>query len=38
MDMVRVHVGYNVGLLDRDSSDNSVIKTSGINFGAAFLF
>ena len=39
MDMIRVHVGYNQGLLNRNNdSDGSVIKTSGVNFGVAYLF
>ena len=38
MDMIRVHVGYNAGLLDRNSSDNTTTKTSGLNFGVAYLF
>ena len=39
MDMVRVSVGYNQGLLNRNNdSDGSVIKTSGVNFGVAYLF
>ena len=38
MDMIRVSVGYNQGLLDRDNNDNSTIKTSGVNFGVAYLF
>ena len=37
-DMVRVNVGYNIGLLDRDKSDNTTLKTSGLHFGVGFLF
>lgn len=38
MDMVRAYVGYNIGLLDRNSNDNAVLKASGVNFGVAYLF
>ena len=38
MDMVRAYVGYNIGLLDRNTSDNAVLKASGVNFGVAYLF
>ena len=39
MDMVRAFVGYNQGLLNRNNdTDGSVIKTSGVNFGVAYLF
>lgn len=38
MDLIRVSVGYNVGLVDRDANDNSSLKTSGIHFGVAYLF
>ena len=39
MDMVRAFVGYNQGLLNRNNdADGSVIKTSGLNFGVAYLF
>ena len=38
MDMIRVHVGYNAGLLDRNSNDNATTKATGINFGVAYLF
>ena len=38
MDMVRVSVGYNAGLLDRNSSDNVTTKASGLHFGVAYLF
>jgi len=38
MDMVRVNVGYNLGLLDRNSSDNTETKASGLHFGVAYLF
>ena len=38
MDMVRVQIGYNIGLLNRNnSSDGTAIKTSGVNFGEAHL-
>ena len=36
--MVRAYVGYNIGLLDRNTSDNAVLKASGVNFGVAYLF
>ena len=39
MDMVRVQIGYNLGLLNRNNdSDGTAIKTSGVNFGVAYLF
>ena len=39
MNMVRAFVGYNQGLLNRNNnSDGKVIKTSGLNFGVAYLF
>ena len=39
MDMVRVRIGYNLGLLNRNNdSDGTAIKTSGVNFGVAYLF
>lgn len=39
MEMVRAFVGYNQGLLNRNNdADGSVIKTSGVNFGVAYLF
>ncbi|MBR5925342.1 MAG: PorT family protein [Bacteroidales bacterium] len=39
MDMIRAFVGYNQGLLNRNNdADGSVIKTSGVNFGVAYLF
>lgn len=39
MNMVRAFVGYNQGLLNRNNdSDGNVIKTSGLNFGVAYLF
>ena len=38
VDMIRVSVGYNFGLLDRDSDDSNVFKTSNLNFGVAYLF
>ena len=39
VDMIRVTFGYNQGLLNRNNdSDGSVIKTSGMNFGVAYLF
>lgn len=38
MDMVRAYVGYNIGLLDRNTNDNAVLKASGVNFGVAYLF
>lgn len=38
MNMVRAFVGYNLGLLDRYNNDNATVKTSGVNFGVAYLF
>lgn len=39
MDMVRVQIGYNLGLLNRNNdSDGTAIKTQGLNFGFAYLF
>ena len=38
MNMVRAFVGYNQGLLDRYNDDNTTVKTSGVNFGVAYLF
>ncbi|MCR4571948.1 MAG: PorT family protein [Bacteroidales bacterium] len=39
MDMIRVQIGYNLGLLNRNNdSDGTAIKTSGVNFGVAYLF
>ncbi len=38
MDMIRAFVGYNQGLLDRWNNDNATVKTSGVNFGVAYLF
>lgn len=38
VDMIRVTVGYNYGLLNRDSADNYTGKNSGVNFGVAYLF
>ncbi|MBR4822117.1 MAG: hypothetical protein IKZ71_03115, partial [Bacteroidales bacterium] len=38
MDMVRAYVGYNIGLLDRNTADDAVLKASGVNFGVAYLF
>ena len=38
MNMVRAFVGYNQGLLDRYNDDNTTVKTSGLNFGVAYLF
>ena len=39
MDMVRAFVGYNQGLLNRNNdADGDVVKTSGLNFGVAYLF
>ena len=38
VDMIRVTIGYDLGLLDRDSSDNGKIKSSNLNFGVAYLF
>ncbi len=38
MDMIRVSVGYNLGLLDRNANDNFTDKTSGVHFGVAYLF
>ena len=38
VDMIRVTVGYNYGLIDRHSADDTKINTSNINFGVAYLF
>ena len=39
MDMIRAFVGYNQGLLNRNNdADGDVVKTSGLNFGVAYLF
>ena len=38
VDMIRVSVGYNMGLLDRDSDDSYKVTTSNFNFGVAYLF
>lgn len=38
MDLVRVSVGYNYGLLDRDANDSFSDKCSGVHFGVAYLF
>ncbi len=38
MDLVRVSVGYNVGILDRNSADDTTTKASGYHFGVAYLF
>ncbi len=37
-DLIRVSFGYNLGLLDRDSSDDTTTKASGLHFGVAYLF
>ena len=36
--MIRVTVGYNMGLLDRDSDSDYKVTTSNINFGVAYMF
>ena len=38
VEMVRVSVGYNFGLLDRDSDEDTKVTTSNLNFGVAYLF
>ena len=38
VDMIRVTVGYNMGLLDRDSDSDYKVTTSNINFGVAYMF
>ena len=38
VDMIRVSVGYNYGLIDRHSADDTKVNTSNINFGVAYLF
>lgn len=38
VDMIRVTVGYNMGLLDRNSDSDYKVTTSNINFGVAYLF
>lgn len=38
VDMIRVSVGYNMGLLDRNSDSDYKLTTSNINFGVAYLF
>ena len=38
VDMIRVTVGYNMGLLDRNSDSDYKTTTSNINFGVAYLF
>lgn len=38
MDMIRVSVGYNMGMLDRNSADDTTTKASGYHFGVAYLF
>lgn len=38
VDMIRVSVGYNMGLLDRNSDSDYKVTTSNINFGVAYLF
>ena len=38
VDMLRVSVGYNLGLLDRYDGDAAKVKRSGVNFGVAYLF
>ena len=37
-DMLRLTVGYDFGLLDRNSSDNVSLKTSQLHVGVAYLF
>lgn len=36
--MIRVNAGYNYGILDRDSSDNTVLHRAGWHLGVSFLF
>ena len=37
-DLIRVSFGYNLGLLDRNSSDDVTTKANGLHFGVAYLF
>lgn len=37
-DMIRVSVGYNKGLLNRNTGDGTKITTGGVHFGVAYLF
>lgn len=38
MNKLRVNVGYDFGLLDRDNSDNGTLKRNRLTAGLAFLF
>ena len=38
MDIIRVSVGYNAGLLNRSEEDAFKLNTNGLHFGAAYLF
>jgi len=38
VDMIRVSVGYDLGLINRYDADNVTWKRSGVNFGVAYLF
>ena len=38
MEVIRVSVGYNKGLLNRDKDADPAVTTSGLHFGVAYLF